>query len=232
MEVFKKMNKHFKTVLIYFGIVFLSFSVHATVVNTGNFAGTTTAGIPLTGNILATPRAMIRLDLGGAKYSGATSPLTITITVDCSTPAVTVGTAADQAFRDDAVSAAFFGYYLTLGVRSAGQTAANVNLKVRRGAGETAGRSYYLLGNGTTTPAVQGDLTVAPAAVTTFATAPRNTIRCGPSYVANGISGTAINCAAGATVTNMDITQFVKVLYSDPIATARISQLEFTAVNE
>lgn len=212
--------------------VWTSFPVHATVVNTGNLAGTTTAGVPLTGNILATPRAMIRLDLGGAKYIGAATPLTITITVDCSTPAVTVGTAANQLFRDDAVSAAFFGYYLTLGVRSAAQTAANVNLKVRRGAGETAGRSYYLLGNGTTTPTVQGDLTVAPAAVTTFATAPPNTIRCGPSYVANGISGTAINCAAGATVANMDITQFVKVLYSDPVATARISQLEFTAVNE
>lgn len=224
------MKKHFKIPIVCF--VLWSSAACATVINTGNYSGTSSVAVPLDSLITATPRAMIRLDVGGAKYSGATSPLTLTISVDCSTPAVTVGTASDQAFRDDAIGAAYFGYYLSLGVRSAGQTAANVNLKVRRGAGETASRSYYLLGNGTTTPTIQGDLTIAPAAVTTFATAPRNVIRCGPSYVANGISGTAINCAAGSTVANMDITQFVKILYSDPVASARISQLEFTAVNE
>ncbi len=225
------MNKYFKILAVFLTLIWGNPS-DATVINTGNYSGTNTNAIPLDARITATPRAMIRLDVGGAKFTGATSPLTISISVDCSTPAVTVGTAADQAFRDDAIGAAYFGYYLSLGVRSAAQTAANVNLKVRRGAGETSGRTYYLLGNGTTTPTVQADLTVAPAAVTTFATSPPNVIRCGPSYSANGISGTAINCAAGSTVANMDITQFAKVLYSDPVATARISQLEFTAVNE
>lgn len=225
------MKNFFKILSILFTLMWCK-PIYATVINTGNYGGTNTNAVPLDSLITATPRAMIRLDVGGAKFTGAASPLTLSITVDCSTPAVTVGTAADQAFRDDAIGAAYFGYYISLGVRSAGQTAANVNLKVRRGAGETAGRSYYLLGNGTTSPTVQADLTVAPAAVATFATAPRNVIRCGPSYAANGISGTAINCAAGSTVANMDITQFAKILYSDPIASARISQLEFTAVNE
>jgi hypothetical protein len=225
------MKKNFKILAVFLTLIWGNPS-DATVINTGNYSGTNTNAIPLDARITATPRAMIRLDVGGAKFTGAASPLTLSITVDCSTPAVTVGTAADQAFRDDAIGAAYFGYYISLGVRSAGQAAANVNLKVRRGAGETAGRSYYLLGNGATIPNDQGDLTVAPAAVTTFATSPPNVIRCGPSYAANGISGTAINCAAGSTVANMDITQFAKILYSDPIASARISQLEFTAVNE
>lgn len=206
--------------------------VYGAAVNTGRDFGSDTIGNEVYSNLNATPRAMIRLDVGGAKYTSTTSPLTLSITVDCATPAVTIGTATDQMFRDDSVGASFFGYYLTLGVRSAAQTAANVNLKVRRGAGETAGRSYYLLGNGTTTPTSQSNLTIAPAVATTFATAPRNVIRCGPSNVANGISGTAINCAAGSTTANMDITQFVKILYTDAPATARISQLEFTAVNE
>lgn len=212
--------------------VFWSSTANATVINTGNYSGTNTNAVPLDALITATPRAMIRLDVGGADYANTTTPLNISITVDSSTPAVTVGPAADQSFRDDAIGAAYFGYYLSLGVRSAGQTAANVNLKVQRGAGETSGRSYYLLGNGTTTPTVQGNLTIAPASATTFATAPGNVIRCGPNYTANGVTGTAINCPAGATVANMDITQFVKILYSDPAAAARISQLSFTAVNE
>lgn len=219
-------------ILGFLGILIFCEAAYSTVINTGNYAGTSTLAVPLGSRINATPRAMIRLDVGGADYANTTTPLTISITVDCSTPAVTVGAAADQTFRDDTVSAAFFGYYLSLGVRSAAQTAANINLKVQRGAGETSGRSYYLLGNGTTTPTLQSNLTIAPAAATTFATATPNTIRCGPSYSANGISGTAINCAAGSTVANMDITQFVKILYSDPIASARVSQLSFTAVNE
>lgn len=224
-------NQYLKIVLTCCALIFCN-PVYATVINTGNYSGTSTIALPMRANINATPRAMIRLDVGGADFVNTTTPLSITITVDTSTPAVTVGVAADQSFRDDANGAAYFGYYLSLGVRSAGQTAANVNLKVQRGGGETSGRTYYLLGNGTSTPTAQGDLTIAPASATTFATAAPNTIRCGPNYVANGVTGTAINCPSGSTVANMDITQFVKVLYADPAASARISQLSFTAVNE
>ena len=135
-------------------------------------------------------------------------------------------------FRDDTIGAAYFGYYLTAGVRSSNQSAANINVKVKQGAGETANRSYYLIGNGTTTPTVQGDLTIAPASVTTFATAAPNGVPCGPSHAANGLSGTAIGWIGGSTGANMDITQFVKVLYSDPAAAAIVSQLEVTAVDE
>ena len=225
------MKKYFK-IFVAFGALLFYEPANSTVINTGNYAGTSTLAIPLGSRINATPRAMIRLDVGGAKYTSTSSPLTISITVDCSTPAVTSGTAADQAFKDDAVGAAFFGYYLSFGVRSAAQTAANVNLKVAKGAGETSGRSYYLLGNGTTTPNDQTDLTIGPASATTFATAPANSIRCGPSYTANGVTGTAINCPAGSTVANMDLTQFVKILYADAAGAAKISQLTFTAVNE
>lgn len=225
------MNKVFFICTSFF-ILFQDHVAQATVVNTGNVAGTTTAGVPLTGNVRANSRAMIRLDIGGADFANTTTPLSISITVDCSTPAVTVGAAADQLFNDDANGAAYFGYYLSLGVRSAGQAAANINLKVAKGAGETAGRSYYLLGNGVVVPNDETDLTIAPAVATTFATAPPNTIRCGPNYNANGVTGTAINCPAGSTVANMDITHFVKILYADPIASAKVSQLSFTAVNE
>ena len=210
----------------------LSTSAHATRITTGNLAATTTAASPLVSNISATPAAIIRLDVGGASFINTSTPLSVTITVDTSTPSVTVGTAAAQSFRDDAIGAAYFGYYLTVGERSSNQSAANINVKVKKGSGGSAGRSYYLLGNGTTTPTVQGDLTAAPASATTFATGAPNGVHCGPSHVANGLSGTAIGCTGGSTVANMDITQFVKVLYSDPTSAAIVSQLEFTAVNE
>ncbi len=210
----------------------LTTSAHATRVTTGNMSATTTAASPQVSEVNATPAAIIRLDLGGAGYINTSSPLSVSITVDTATPSVTVGTAADQAFKDDTIGAAYFGYYLTAGVRSANQSAADINVKVKKGAGETANRSYYLLGNGTTTPTVQGDLTIAPASVTTFATAAPNGVHCGPSHVANGLSGVDIGCTGGSTVANMDVTQFVKVLYSDPASAAIVSQLEFTAVNE
>ena len=210
----------------------LSTSAHATRITTGNMSATTTAASPQVTDVNATPAAIIRLDVGGAGYINTTSPLSVSITVDTATPSVTVGTAADQSFRDDAIGAAYFGYFLSTGVRSSNQSAANINVKVKKGSGETANRSYYLLGNGTTTPTAQGDLTAAPASVTTFATAAPNGVHCGPSYSANGLSGAAIGCSGGSTVANMDITQFVKVLFSDPTSAAIVSQLEFTAVNE
>ncbi len=207
-------------------------NAYATRITTGNLSTTTTAASPQVSNVNATPSSSIRLDVGGANFLTATGQLSVSISVDTSTPLVTVGTAADQLFRDDAVGAAFFGYYLSTGVRSSNQAAAAINVKVKKGAGETAGRSYYLVGNGTTVPTVQGSLTVAPATVTTFATTTPNSIHCGPSYVANGLSGVAINCASGTNVANMDITQFVKVLATDPTSAAIVSQLEFIAVNE
>lgn len=206
--------------------------VYATVINTGNLNNTTTAASPLATTNTLTPSSTIRFEIGGAKFSTVTSQLSISITVDASTPTVVTGTAADQAFVDDTVSAAFFGYYISTGVRSANQTAPAISIKVKKGTGETANRSYYLLGNGTTTPTAQSNLTIAPAATTTFVSTTRNAIRCGPNYSTNGITGTAMNCAAGSTVASMDITQFVKILYSDPTSAAIISQLEFTAVAE
>lgn len=176
----------------------------------------------------------IRFNVGGAKFTRTSSPLTVSITVDTLTPTVAVGTAANQSFRDDSVGAAFFGYYLTCGLRTQTQAAGTVgNIKVRAGSAETSGRSYYLLGNGTTTPTLQSQLTDAPAAYTTFASIPRNTTRCGPSYAANGISGVnGVTCTAGTVVANMDITQFVKVLFTDPPSAAIVSYLEFVVVNE
>lgn len=176
----------------------------------------------------------IRFNLGGAKFTGAASPLTVSITVDTLTPTVAVGTAADQSFRDDSVGAAFFGYYLTCGLRTQTQAAGTVgNIKVRAGAAETSGRSYYLIGNGTTVPTLQSQLTDAPAAYATFASIPRNTTRCGPSYTANGVSGVnGVTCTAGTIVAAMDITQFVKVLFTDPPSAAIVSYLEFVVVNE
>ena len=208
----------------------MSSSVEAVVINTGNMAATTTAATPLVSNIVATPASIIRFEVGGAKYLLDGAQLKVSITVDTSTPTVTVGTAADQAFKDDVDGAAFFGYYLTTGVRSSNQSGPGVNVKVRAGAGETAGRSYYLLGNGSSTPDDVGDLTDAPAAFTTFASTVPNSVHCGPSYVANGLTGASIGCAGGSTVANMDITQFVRVAYSDSAAVT--SQLEFIAVVE
>lgn len=224
--------KNISKIMMVGAVLGLSTSAHATRITTGNLNLSTTAATPLISNVNATPSSIIRLDLGGANFLTSTGQLSVSITVDTATPVVTVGTAADQAFRDDTVGAAYFGYYLSSGVRSANQSAAGINIKVKKGAGETSGRSYYLLGNGTTVPAAEGDLTIAPGSVTTFASAAKNSVHCGPSYVANGLSGAAIGCAGGTTVANMDVTQFVKVLYSDPTSAAIVSQLEFTAVNE
>jgi hypothetical protein len=229
-RVVKKYKK--QLMLGAFFVAAFSTTAHATRITTGNMSATTTAASPQVSNISATPSAVIRLDLGGANYITSGGQLSVSITVDTSTPSVTAGTAANQTFRDDTVGAAFFGYYLTTGVRSSNQSAANVNVKVKKGSGETANRSYYLLGNGTSTPDDQSDLTIAPAVATTFATAAANGVHCGPSHVSNGLSGAAIGCTGGSTVANMDVTQFVKVLYSDPTSSAIVSQLEFTAVNE
>jgi hypothetical protein len=209
----------------------LSTSAHATRISTGNMSATTTAASPLISNINATPASIIRFDLGGANYTGS-GPLEVNITVDTSTPTVTVGTPADQSFKDDTNGAAFFGYYLSTGVRSSNQSAAGMNIKIRAGSGETAGRSYYLLGNGSTVPTVVGDLTDAPAAYTTFASTVPNSVHCGPSWNANGLTGAAINCSGGSTVANMDLTQFVRVAYTDPAGSPIVSQLEFIAVAE
>lgn len=213
-------------------LVALSTPAHATRITTGTITGANTNAAPQVAEISATPISSIRLDVGGQRYASTTSPLRVTITVNTSTPAVTAGSAPNQSFRDDAAGAAFFGYYLTTGVRSSNQAAASVNVKVKVGAGATANRSFYLLGNGTTTPTVQGALTAAPAVATTFVSIPPNVVRCGPSYAANGLTGTAIGCVGGPTVANMNITQFVKVQFSDPTSAAIVSRLEFTAVNE
>ncbi len=212
--------------------LFWSTSSYATRITTGDMADTTTAANPQVSNISATPTPTIRFDIGGANFITSSSQLSVSISVDSLIPSVVAGTAADQSFRDNTVGAAYFGYYLTAGVKSASQPLANINIKVRKGSGETSGRSYYLLGNGTTVPTVQGDLTVAPASFTTIATAGSNGSHCGPNNVANGLTGASINCAGGATVANMDVTQFVKVLDSDLTSGSIASQIEFIAVNE
>lgn len=225
----KNMNK-----ILLVGAISLGFSASsyaAGSMSTGLLQNTTTAGSPLVSDINATPASVIRLDVAGAKFSGSATPISVTITVDTATPVVLTGNAADQLFRDDAIGAAYFGYYLSTGVRSANQPNAALNVKVKKGSGETANRSYYLLGNGTTTPTVQGDLTAAPASATTFVSPGKNAVHCGPQYSANGIAA-GLGCAGGTTSANMDITQFVKVLYTDSTASAVVSELEFTAVNE
>lgn len=186
--------------------------------------------------IICAPEAYaqrIRFNLGGAKFTTAGGELNVSISVDTLTPTVITGTVADQIFRDDSVGAAFFGYYLTAGVRTQGQAPGTVgNLKVRRSVGETTGRTYYLLGNGTTTPTLESHLTVASSTYTTIASVPRNRTRCGPQWSANGVSGNGVNCGPNPTVANMDITQFIKVLFADPPIAPIISKLSFVIVQE
>lgn len=174
----------------------------------------------------------IRLNLGGAKFPTVSGDLSVSITVDTITPTVAVGTAADQSFRDDTVGAAFFGYYLSAGVRSQQQAnGTSLYLQVYRGAQETAGRTYYLLGNGTSTPTAQSNLTIAPATATTIATTARNSTECGPNYAANGIDLiNGVNCTNNNLDPNFDITVFVKVLWSDPPSAAIVSNLTVVEV--
>jgi hypothetical protein len=201
-------------------------------ITTDDLAGTTTASNPLSTNIRVTPTPSIRFEVGGARFSTVSSQLMVTIGVDTLAPRVTSGTAANQMFRDDTVGAAYFGYYLSTGVKSASQPISTIHIKIRRGTAETSDRSYYLLGNGLTTPTSQGNLTPVPAAFTTFAIAGSNASHCGPQYMNNGLIGGSINCATGTTIPNMDLTQFVKVLDSDGSNSTIISQVEFVAVNE
>ncbi len=210
----------------------LGSQAYATSITTGELSNTSTAGSPLLSNITVAPTPTIRFQVGGVAFATASSQLNVSISVDALIPTVTSGTAADQSFRDETVGAAYFGYYLTTGVKSASQPLVGINIKIRKGSGETTNRSYYLLGNGIITPASQGDLTPAPAGYTTFATAGANGSHCGPRYVTNGLTSPTINCAAGSTVANMDVTQFVKVLDSDAASASIISQIEFIAVNE
>ncbi len=204
-------------------------NVHASVINTGNHAGTNTNSVPLNSKTVATPRSMIRLEVGGAKFSPSAGEISVTITVDTTTPSVTSGPSPDQSFRDDATSASYFGYYLTLGTRSSGQTMANIAVSATRGASATLGRTFGVIGNGTTTPTQEGDLLVVPDTPGVFALVQSNAIRCGPSYVTNGLTGTALNCASGSTTAELDATQFVKVEYADPPGVPIRSIIEFIA---
>lgn len=206
--------------------------LHATVISTGELSDSTTASNPLITNINVAPTPTIRFQVGGANFTTSSSQLNVSISVDALIPTVTVGTAANQMFRDETVGAAYFGYYLTTGVKSASQPLSTVSIKIRKGSAETSNRSYYLLGNGVFTPSSQGDLTPVPAGFTTFAVAGANGSHCGPRYVTNGLTGSSINCSGGSTVANMDITQFVKVLDSDGSNASIVSQVEFIAVNE
>lgn len=174
----------------------------------------------------------MRMDIGGINFAAVGGQLSVTIEVDAATPLVAVGNVADQMFSDSTAGAGFFGYYLTLGVHSDRQPAPRVvNVKVARGPGETAGRSFYLIGNGTTNPTSESDLTQATAGYTTFASFPRNVNRCGPNYAAVGIGGGWLTCNAASIDANLDITQFVKVAFTDP-ATPIVSELVFIAVAE
>jgi hypothetical protein len=204
----------------------------ATRITTGDLSGSTTGANPMISTIGATPTPTIRFEIGGASFTTAVGQLNVSIGVDALIPTVTSGATANQMFRDETLNAAYFGYFLTAGVKSASQPAANVSIKIRKGSGETSGRSYYLLGNGTTIPASQSDLTAVPASFTTIAIAGANGSHCGPNYSTNGLSGPEINCGGGSTVSNMDITQFVKVLDSDSTSSPIISQIELMAINE
>ncbi len=177
--------------------------------------------------------ASIRFKVGGLKFSGTATVLNATISVDTLTPAVITGPIADQTFRDDFIGAAYFGYYLTAAVKTASQPAGTVgNIKLRVGAGATANRTFYLLGNGTTAPAAQSQLIAAPTTYTTFASIPRNKTRCGPNWSANGVNGGGINCSANPTVPNMDITHFIKVMFTDLPSSTIVSNIEFVVVEE
>lgn len=208
------------------------FSAHATQITTGTLGTSTTASSPLVSNISATPNGSIRFDVGGANFTSSAGQLNISINVDALVPVVTVGTAPNQMFRDETVGAAYFGYYLSTGVKSSSQASSNMNVKAKRGAGETTGRTYYLLGNGLTTPASESDLTVAPSAFTTFASVTPNVVRCGSNYAVNGLTGATIGCANGSTVPNMDVTLFIKIFDIDSVNASISAQLEFIAVNE
>ena len=198
-------------------------------ISSGHLQNSSTSSNPTLTTIQATPQAMIRFELASMKLSNIGNQLLISIVVDSSSSSVISGIDADQTFQDEMVGAAYFGYYLSTGVRSVHQTDNNVHIKLRKGTNSTQDRTYYLLGNGTVTPTQQSDLDIAPSSFTTFATAPSNSIHCGPNYASNGLSGSQINCSGGSTVAEMDLTQFVKVYYGDPEGSIITSQLEFIA---
>lgn len=224
--------KNYSTNLICMVLICFSSLSYGTSISTADLESTSTSASPLISNISVTPAPTIRFAVGGANFATSSSQLNVTINVDALVPSVTSGTTANQMFRDDTIGAAYFGYYLTTGVKSASQPLPTVSIKIRKGSAETTNRSYYLLGNGTSTPTSQGDLTPVPSGFTTFAAAGANGSHCGVHYVTNGLTGSAINCSAGSTIANMDITQFVKVLDSDGATASIISQVEFIAVNE
>jgi hypothetical protein len=200
--------------------------------STSTIRGTSTSSSPITTTIHAKTQAAIRFEVAGAKLSTVGNKLSISISVDSSKLGVTSGIQADQIFRDSNIGAVFFGYYFSTGVKSVHQASKNIHVKLRKGNAETPGRTFYLAGNGTTSPHNQADLKIAPSTFTTFATAPSNSVHCGPQYMSNGLSNPKLNCAGGSTISNMDLTQFVKVLYNDPDGSYITSQLEFIATAE
>ncbi len=171
----------------------------------------------------------IAMRLGGAKFVPSGGQLAVSITVDTSLPTVISGSQADQTFRDDTVSAAFFGYFITLGVGSSQQSTFNsLKVAVKVGSGETSGRTYALYGHGATNPSSQSDLIRPPNSYAAFLTRNVNNAFCGVNWMTH-IPGSVI-CEGATLVPTLDLTQFVKVLYSDSTASTFTSQLDFIAV--
>lgn len=216
------------------GLMLVAFGTsNATTISTGDLASSNTNSLPLITSVTVAPSPTIRFAVGGANFTtGSSSQLSVSINVDALVPNVVSGNPANQMFRDETVGAAYFGYYLSTGVKSASQPLSSISIKIRKGSSETSNRSYYILGNGTSTPNTQSDLIPVPTNFTTFATAGANGSHCGIQYVTNGLTGSGVNCAAGSSVANMDVTQFVKVLDSDGVSAQIVSQVEFIAVNE
>lgn len=206
--------------------------ISAVLLSPGVFAGETFINDTKKSTIHATPTAILKFEVASPKFNTNDNQLTVSITVDRLLFSVSSGISADQSFQDKSTGAAYFGYYLSTGVRSVSQSKPNISIKLRRGSIETAGRTYYHLENESVVPTHEKDLMKAPQNYTTFVKVPSNSVHCGPRYAFNGLSKTNINCNGGTVVTNMDLTQFVKVLYTDPIGSQITSQIEFTAVAE
>lgn len=185
----------------------------------------------LTTTVSANPISTIHLQIGGGNVLLQDGKMKVSAQ-NGSSISVIASDSSDQYFKDPINNAQFYGYYLSVGVSSTNQPGRSIVVKVRRGAEETPGRSFYVRGNNPDSAKSETDLVNAPVNYSTFATVPSNSTYCGANYQQNRISDKRINCDSGTKMPSLDLTQYVKVVSSDISPQDINSQLDFIAVAE
>ncbi len=198
----------------------------------GNARDAIAVSRPLVTTVAAKPKSSVHLNIAGSMLVGESGSILASVRVDHSHASITTGIQADQFFQDPQSGARYYGYFLSLGVQTAHQTKQMVKIQIQAGENDTPHRSYYRKGNGGSSPMSENELQAVAQTPQTLASVATNTVTCGTRHRQNGMPTEPFNCEQGMQNAHMDLTQYVKVLPSDPEGMVITSHMVITAVME